>query len=101
MNKWPENAWYVAAFAKEVTGRLLSRRFLEKPVVMYRKGDGGVVAMADQCAHRMLPLSFGTLQGDNVVCGYHGMTFEPSGKCIRIPGQDRIPTAACVKTYPV
>ena len=32
---------------------------------------------------------------------YHGLTYGPDGKCVLIPGQDRIPVKAVVKTYPV
>src|SRR5678816_2680245 len=32
---------------------------------------------------------------------YHGMKFEPSGKCIQIPGQDVIPAKLGVRSYPV
>jgi vanillate O-demethylase monooxygenase subunit len=34
-------------------------------------------------------------------CGYHGLTFDGTGKCIRVPGQAAIPEGACVKRYPV
>ncbi len=99
---WTENAWYVAAFSREVQGNvLLARKFLGTPVVMYRKADGSPVALEDSCAHRKLPLSFGHIQDDQVVCGYHGMTFAPTGKCTYIPGQERIPAAACVRPFPL
>ena len=78
---WTENAWYVAAFSRELQGNvLLARKFLGTPVVMYRKADGRPVALEDSCAHRKLPLSFGHVQNDQVVCGYHGMTFAPTGR---------------------
>jgi vanillate O-demethylase monooxygenase subunit len=32
---------------------------------------------------------------------YHGMKFDPSGKCIQIPGQDVIPAKLGVRSYPV
>jgi vanillate O-demethylase monooxygenase subunit len=32
---------------------------------------------------------------------YHGLTYGPDGKCVMVPGQDRIPAKAFVKTYPV
>jgi phenylpropionate dioxygenase-like ring-hydroxylating dioxygenase large terminal subunit len=98
---WPENAWYVAAFSHEVQGKLLDRKLLGKPVVMYRKSDDAVVAMEDRCAHRLLPLSFGFVEHDRVTCGYHGMSFDDSGKCVRIPGQEKIPAGACVRTFPL
>lgn len=32
---------------------------------------------------------------------YHGLLFDPSGKCVEIPSQDFIPPAAKVRSYPV
>ncbi|NIR37137.1 MAG: Rieske 2Fe-2S domain-containing protein, partial [Actinobacteria bacterium] len=69
--------------------------------VLYRKRDGAAVAMRDQCPHRKVPLSRGRVVGDDIECGYHGMTFGPEGRCVRIPGQSRIPPAAKVASYPV
>ena len=95
------NAWYVAAWDHEVGRQMLSRRILDQPVVLFRTLDGAAVALEDRCVHRFLPLSRGTLNGDQVVCGYHGMTYDASGKCVRIPGQSLIPRTACVRRYRV
>jgi len=43
----------------------------------------------------------GRIKGDNVECGYHGLTFDCSGTCVRVPGADRIPPSARVRSYPV
>ena len=34
-------------------------------------------------------------------CHYHGLRFDRTGACVRVPGQDMIPAGARVKTYPV
>lgn len=95
------NHWYVAAWSHEVSREPLARVLLNEPVVFYRREDGSPVALQDRCCHRGYPLSRGTLQGDDIRCGYHGMVFRPDGVCIRIPGQQTIPPAARVPTYPV
>jgi len=43
----------------------------------------------------------GTVLGDDLRCGYHGLKFDPSGRCIEIPGQDSIPPQAKVRAYPL
>ena len=98
---WLRNCWQVAAFSSEVGRAILARRFLNEPVIMYRTDAGAVVALADRCAHRALPLSLGRLHGDDVQCGYHGMIFDSAGQCVGVPGQDTIPNRAVVKTYPI
>ncbi|MGH8741197.1 MAG: Rieske 2Fe-2S domain-containing protein [Burkholderiales bacterium] len=96
-----QNSWYVAAWDREVTRSLLARTLLEQPVVLYRKEDGGAVALEDRCCHRQLPLSMGRLEGDALRCGYHGLRFDASGKCIEIPGQVSIPPQARVRSFPL
>lgn len=95
------NGWYVAAMSDEIGRSLLARRILDEPLVMYRTEGGTPVVFEDFCPHRLLPLSKGCLVGDVVQCGYHGLQFDASGKCIRIPGQQKIPGDVRVRQYPV
>jgi phenylpropionate dioxygenase-like ring-hydroxylating dioxygenase large terminal subunit len=95
-------SWYVAAWADEIgTQGLFARTLLGRPLVFWRTAGGAVVAMDDRCCHRAAPLSVGRREGDCVRCAYHGLKFDPSGTCVEMPGQDRIPEAARVRTYPV
>ena len=96
------NFWYVAAFDREISAAPLARTILGEAIVFWRAGDGGVVAFEDRCPHRRAPLSMGkVLDGDRLQCLYHGMQFDRSGACVRIPGQSEIPAAMRAKTYPV
>jgi len=95
------NAWYVAAWSREVDHELRRFVILGDPVLLFRRKDGTVAALEDRCPHRQLPLSKGKRIGDEVQCGYHGLRFGTDGKCTRIPGQDRIPNSAYVDTYPI
>jgi len=108
------NCWYVAAWGHELGApgvdqsvdrvadrEMLTRTLLNEPVVLFRSPEGVPVAMEDRCCHRNLPLSHGTLLPEGLQCGYHGFTYDMSGQCIRIPGQDSIPAQAQVRTYPV
>ena len=97
-----KNAWYVGAWGTEV-GRqnLLRRTLLNEPVVFFRQEDGTPVALADKCAHRHAPLSEGKLVGDNIQCPYHGLEYDASGDCVRVPGQSTIPPGCRVHSFPV
>ncbi|MEL7939516.1 MULTISPECIES: aromatic ring-hydroxylating dioxygenase subunit alpha [Pseudomonas] len=95
------NAWYVAAWDSEVQQALHATTLLGEALVLYRKADGAVVALEDACPHRKLPLSMGRLQGDTVECGYHGLTFDCSGACVKAACVSHIPSAARVRSYPV
>jgi phenylpropionate dioxygenase-like ring-hydroxylating dioxygenase large terminal subunit len=98
---FPLNSWYVAANSAEVTQHLLARRMLDIPVVLYRTSGGTVTALEDRCAHRAYPLSKGWLDGDRVVCGYHGFEYDPTGRCVRVPSQTQVPFDTRVRSFPV
>jgi len=95
------NAWYVAASADEVGRIPFSRTLLCEPIVMYRREDGVAVALEDRCCHRRAPLSKGRVSGDRLQCGYHGFTFDSSGACVAIPGQEHVPPSIRVRSYPL
>lgn len=101
MGAFVRNAWYPAAWSRDIGRSLTHRKILGDRVVLYRLESGGVAALEDLCPHRLAPLSMGKLKGDAVECGYHGLTFDCSGRCVRIPGQDIIPAAAKVRAYPI
>jgi phenylpropionate dioxygenase-like ring-hydroxylating dioxygenase large terminal subunit len=99
---FPLNAWYAAAWRHELgRGEILARTVCERKIALWRTTDGAAVALEDACWHRLLPLSMGRLEGDSLVCRYHGLAFDASGRCTRMPSQDRISPSACVRAYPV
>lgn len=98
---YPVSCWYVAAISDEVGRSPLGRRLLDRDVVLYRTESGEVVALEDRCAHRAMPLSAGRLDGDRLVCGYHGFTYDATGACVRIPSQPNVPAGTCVRSYPI
>jgi vanillate O-demethylase monooxygenase subunit len=81
------NRWYIAAFSEEIGDTPFERTILDTPIAFYRTANGQAVAMYGLCPHRYYPLALGKVDGDALVCGYHGFTFASNGKCIRIPAQ--------------
>ena len=100
-NPFPLDRWWVAGFSWELKDKPLARTFLSRPMVLFRTPDGQVGALEDRCCHRELPLSCGTLEEGGLRCGYHGLLFNQSGACTDIPGQDKIPSKAKVRSYPL
>lgn len=103
MEAYVRNVWYMAGWESEVgDGKLLTRTLLDAPRLLYRKADhSGYVMMDDRCPHRFAPLSRGRREGDRIVCGYHGLTFDEAGKCVHNPFSKTIPPRASVTTFPV
>lgn len=96
-----KNQWYIAAWSNEVSREPMERWILEEPIALYRKENGEAVALQGRCPHRGFPLGKSRVAGDNIQCGYHGITFQPDGNCAGIPTQLAIPQACKVKSYPL
>ncbi|CRM38089.1 Toluene-4-sulfonate monooxygenase system iron-sulfur subunit TsaM1 [Pseudomonas sp. 37 R 15] len=95
----PRNQWYLAAWSSEISRKPMERWILDNPLVFYRKENGEVAAIDGRCPHRHYPLSAGEVVGDNLRCGYHGLTFSPNGECVSIPSQPTIPNACHINSY--
>lgn len=95
------NCWYCAGWSTQFERSLTTRRMLGEDLVFFRSEDGVLHVLHDACPHRFLPLSRGRLIGDSLQCGYHGMTFDGAGACVRVPGQSNVPANAKVRSYPV
>ena len=64
-------------------------------IVVARVGDH-VYALEDRCTHEEFPLSDGWLDGDNLVCAFHGARYDlKTGDALSLPAYEG------VKTYPV
>ncbi|MFJ2114354.1 Rieske 2Fe-2S domain-containing protein [Streptomyces sp. NPDC087850] len=103
MTSFARDQWYVAAYGTEVGRELFTRTVCGESILFWRTGAGEVTAMADRCVHRRFPLSEkpSRLDGDRVVCGYHGFTYGADGVCVGVPGQRRVPRTARLTSYPV
>jgi len=64
------------------------------PVAVFNV-EGRLVACRDRCPHMGADLSMGRLDGDFVICSWHGWTFNlTDGRC-------RFKDWACLELYPV
>jgi vanillate O-demethylase monooxygenase subunit len=87
----PTNAWYAVAGVEEIGEKLLSRRVMDIPLVLYRTAAGEPIALFDRCPHRWIPLSLGSRIDDEVQCIYHGIQFNADGMCTKVPSQNSSP----------
>lgn len=97
------NCWYVAARADEIGTEPFVRTLLGSSVLLFRKRDGTVVALQNRCCHRSFPLAEGRFDRDRdtITCGYHGLTFDCTGRCIGVPMQEQPPRGIGVRSYAV
>jgi vanillate O-demethylase monooxygenase subunit len=95
------NVWYPAAWEREIGQSPYAARLLGEEVAIFRRGDGSYAAMEDACPHRKLPLSMGRVKDDELECGYHGLTFDCSGLCVKAPTNNGVVPDVRLRTYPV
>jgi vanillate O-demethylase monooxygenase subunit len=93
--------WYAVAWDHEIKRSPFGRTVCGEPIVLYRQTSGALSAFEDCCPHRLLPLSKGFLQGEHLVCKYHGLRFDCAGQCVWMPGQEGIHKEATLRIYPV
>ncbi|HXW37080.1 MAG TPA: aromatic ring-hydroxylating dioxygenase subunit alpha [Nitrososphaerales archaeon] len=95
------NDWHAVASSTDVPeGSLLGVRLLDEYLVVWRM-HGRLMAWQDLCVHRGTRLSLGAIEGENLVCGYHGWTYNTEGDCVSFPAhpEQKPPPKARVRTY--
>lgn len=81
--------WFPVARLADVGERPLAATLLDTRLVVYRTSVGVHVAR-DLCPHRGVPLSMGWVEGEEIVCAYHGLRYGPDGRCRKIPAQPNV-----------
>ncbi len=104
---WTE-AWYPVYYVEDLDKTKLAKFTLlgQDLVIWWDEQATCWRAFADQCPHRLAPLSEGRLASDGLLeCPYHGWAFKGDGRCDRIPQQRPDQAAheskrACVRAFP-
>ena len=94
--------WYPIAFSRDIGDRPFATQLLDQRLVVWKTASGLSVAN-DICLHRGVPLSMGEVEGNHLICKYHGFHYDATGKCALIPANPAasIPSKLCLKTYPI
>ena len=75
---------------------------LGENIVLFLDAEGQPAALKDRCCHRTAKLSKGSCKDGRLQCGYHGWTYDRSGRVVVIPqyAEDRpIPPDYCTPAY--
>ena len=100
--------WHPVAFSAGLAGTPIPTTLLGEPLVLWRGAGGEPRASQDLCVHRGTALSLGWVEGDELVCPYHGWRYRADGKCAaipqladpsRVPAKARIPAFTCQERY--
>ncbi len=95
------NDWHPVVRADGLAeGEVMGTRLLGEDIVLWR-ANGQILAWQDLCLHRGTRLSLGRVENEQLVCPYHGWTYNSAGRCTHMPAHpgQTPPTKALVKTY--
>jgi nitrite reductase/ring-hydroxylating ferredoxin subunit len=95
--------WYCLCFARElVAGQVRHVHCLGLDIALYRGTSKPYAAHAiySYCPHLGANIAVGgTVEGDCVVCPFHGWSFDSDGTCTRIPGLAQVPALAHTTSF--
>lgn len=80
-----KNNWFPVEWSDQISNKPLAVELNGTPIVLF-KATGRIHALIDRCPHRGAPLSKGSIEGECIVCPYHGWKFDGTGECQSIPG---------------
>jgi phenylpropionate dioxygenase-like ring-hydroxylating dioxygenase large terminal subunit len=95
--------WFRVAWSSELgkTG-VLPVRWLGHELVLYRAEDGRAHMLDAFCPHLGAHLGHGgRVEGDGIVCPFHGWRMGKSGACEHAPGARKLPLRAVVGRWQV
>ena len=96
--------WYPAEWDKNLApGEVTEVKFWDTSVALFRGEDGTLGAVENRCAHRQVKLSRGEVKGCELMCSYHGWTYNCAGKLTEVGHEHfggKMP-AVTLRTYPV
>jgi len=96
--------WYPIAISADVADRPVAAKLLDIDLVLFRNADGDAAVLLDTCPHRHVRLSAGQVIGGEIECPFHGLRFNASGQCSRVPALGRqvaLPSKYQVDRFPV
>jgi len=89
--------WYPVMPSSRLDGEPAPFTLLGTDIVLWRSESGEPACFRDRCCHRTAKLSLGFVEGDRLVCGYHGWSYRADGVCVRIPQRENPENVAGVR----
>ena len=82
--------WYPVARVQDVSTTPHQVQLLDIKMAIYQTELGEIHLVRDICPHRGVPLSKGWVDGEELICPYHGLHYNGLGKCVKIPAQPEL-----------
>ena len=97
------NGWFQVAYSDDLdAGRIAPLEYFGRPLVLFRGEDGKAAVLDAHCAHLGANIAVGgRVEGNTVVCPFHGWRYDASGACVGIPNARPVPARARLRAWPV
>jgi phenylpropionate dioxygenase-like ring-hydroxylating dioxygenase large terminal subunit len=99
------NQWYAVLESSELPrNKPIGVTRLAEKLVFFRDSKGEPVCLKDHCCHRGAALSKGKVIGAHIQCPSHGLEYDGTGRCVKIPANGEntpVPERYHVTGYPV
>ncbi len=96
------SGWYAIAGSRELPpGGIVTRRYFERDLVLYRTMSGVPRLTRAHCPHMGAHLGHGRVEGEELRCQFHGFRFDVNGSCVSTPYGGRPPARAELTSYPL
>ena len=102
LTRYP-HGWFAIVRSEELSaGAVRNVSFMGTDVVLVRT-DAGLPCVFDPwCIHLGAHLGHGgAVEGERLICPFHGWEFGPDGRCVNVPYARTVPRDACLRTWPV
>ncbi|MHA3055062.1 aromatic ring-hydroxylating dioxygenase subunit alpha [Acinetobacter sp. ANC 4633] len=79
--------WYPVARVEDISTTPQQVMLFDVKLALYKTETGQICLVRDICPHRGVPLTKGWVEGEEIICPYHGLRYNSEGKCTLIPAQ--------------
>jgi nitrite reductase/ring-hydroxylating ferredoxin subunit len=96
------SGWFAVAWSDELAaGAVRALRYFARDLVLFRSEDGAAHVLDAHCPHLGAHLGAGRVDGDALVCPFHGWRWHGDGRCGGVPYAKRVPPKARIGSWPV
>ena len=95
--------WFQVAWSSEIgIGDVQRMKYFGQDMVAWRSANGALTVMDAYCEHLGAHLGYGgRVEGDRIICPFHGWEWNGEGRNVCIPYRDRPNRGRRMRTYPV